>query len=267
MRVAGLQLDTVWEDREANYRRVEAFARIAKEKGADLLVLPEMFSTGFSMNLGVTKEAHDGPTTGFIKSLARNFKMAVMGGLVLEGHGGLGRNCARIVDSDGNEVGTYAKCHLFSYADEHLYHEPGAQPMVFALAGVKVAPFVCYDLRFPEIFRLVSPRVHLIVVIASWPAPRQLHWDTLLPARAVENQCFVVGINRVGEGGGLRYTGGSAVYNPLGERIAFGGDQEALVIAEVDPEEVEKVRTEMPFLNDRRSWPLNYERRENDEPV
>jgi len=252
MRIAGLQLDTVWEDRETNYRRVKEFARMAKEKGADLLVLPEMFSTGFSMNLIVTMEKDDGPTTRFLKSIATSYQIAVLGGVVLKGKNGRGRNCARVIDAGGNIPTTYAKCHLFSFMDEDKIHESGESPQVFKLKGVRVSPFVCYDLRFPEIFRAVADDVHLMVIIASWPAARQLHWDELLPARAVENQCYVMGINRVGEGDGLIYKGGSAVYDPLGNRIAFAGDQETLVLADVDLRHVDKVRSEMPFLRDRK---------------
>ena len=252
MRIAGLQLDTVWEDRKTNYRRVKEFARIAKEKGADLLVLPEMFSTGFSMNLGVTMEDDNGPTTRFFRSIATSYQIAVLGGVVLKGQNGRGRNCARAIDADGNILATYAKCHLFSFMEEDKYHESGLSPQVFELKGVRVSPFICYDLRFPEIFRAVADDVHLMVIIASWPAARQQHWDVLLPARAVENQCYMLGINRVGQGDGLIYKGGSAMYGPLGNRIAFAGDQEALVLADVDLHHVDKVRSEMPFLKDRR---------------
>ncbi len=252
MKLALLQMDVAWEARPQNFRKVKRFARLAKEEGAELLILPEMFSTGFSMNLNVTVEEPGGETVSFLKQLATELELSVIGGVVLKGAGGLGRNSALVIDSHGRDVGTYTKCHLFSFMEEQRYHEPGSGPVVFDLNGIPVSIFICYDLRFPEIFRAVAERVHLMVVIASWPSARQLHWDLLLPARAVENQCYLAGVNRVGEGGGLTFTGGSAVYDPLGNRIAYGGEQETIIFAQINPAIVEKIRKDMPFLKDKR---------------
>ena len=252
MRLAALQLDVAWEDRQANFTRVEGFAARAREAGAELLVLPEMFATGFSMNPAFTAEPDDGPTTGFLRGLARRHGLAVLGGLVLHGAKGRGRNAARLVGPDGEVCSTYVKSHLFGFAGEDRHHEAGPGPQSFPLAGGRAAAFVCYDLRFPELFRLVAEACWAVVVIASWPASRQRAWDALLPARAIENQCYVVGVNRVGEGGGELYAGGSAVYDPLGERLADGGAGEGLLLADLDPTRVAELRARLPFLQDRR---------------
>lgn len=252
MKLALFQMDVAWEARSKNFRKVKGLAKMAKEEGADLLILPEMFSTGFSMDLNLTMEETGGETVSFLKQLAAEMEVSVIGGVVLKGEKGLGRNTALAFDRCGREVAIYTKCHLFSYLKEDKYHEPGSGPVVFELDGTPLSLFICYDLRFPEIFRRVAQEVHLMVVIASWPSARQLHWDLLLPARAVENQCYLAGVNRVGEGGGLTFTGGSAVYDPIGNRIAYGGEQEAVILAQIEPTTVERVRREMPFLKDRR---------------
>ena len=124
---------------------------------------------------------------------------------------------------------------------------------MFELEDIGATCFICYDLRFPELFRAVVDECGLILVIASWPAARQSHWDLLLQARAVEGQCFIVGVNRVGEGGGHTFLGGSAVIDPIGRVLAHGGDKEVLLLADVDPGMVREVRSTMPFLKDRKA--------------
>lgn len=252
MRVAGIQFAPVWENREANYEQVRGFAQRAKQRGADWLVLPEMFATGFSMNLSVTAEAEDGPTRTFLKNLAKETGMGILAGLVLLGQSGKGRNVALAVGPDGREIGRYSKAHLIGLLGETDAHQPGDGPVVFDLDGIKAACFVCYDLRFPELFRMVADQVQVYFVLASWPDGRQHHWDLLLPARAVENLSFMVGVNRVGRGGGLTYQGGSAIYGPMGESLDSAGDKEGLVVADLDPARVLELRAELPFLTDRR---------------
>jgi omega-amidase len=117
-----------------------------------------------------------------------------------------------------------------------------------------MACFICYDLRFPELFRAVANTCMLIIVIASWPDARQGHWETLLKARAIENQCYVIGVNRVGEGGGYSFIGGSAIIDPSGETIAEGREKETLLVAEIDPEKVREIRSIYPFLKDLRQF-------------
>jgi omega-amidase len=253
MRVAAAQMDIAWHDRSANHSKARRLAEQARKESCDLLILPEMFSTGFTMDTSITPEPLDGPSPTLLRSLAREHEMAVIGGFVLSQENKGPLNVSLAVDRMGNDLALYAKIHLISLLDEDKSHAPGDMPAPFELHGFGAACFVCYDLRFPELFRTVADDCALIVVIASWPSARQVHWDILLQARAVENQCFVIGVNRVGEGGGQAFTGGSAVVDPLGTVVAHGGEREMLLIADIDPAKVSEIRSSMPFLKDRRT--------------
>jgi len=252
IKIAALQLDVAWEDRARNYERVRGFAENAKSDGADLLVLPEMFATGFSLDPSVTAEPPSGETPRFVAELARELEIGVVAGYVQRRRAGRGANMALAVDRQGRLLAEYAKTHLFAFMDEQEAHEAGAGPRQFAFETVPIACFICYDLRFPELFRLVTDSAAVVIVIASWPAARQAHWDALIKARAIENQLYVVGVNRAGQGGGLEYTGGSAIIDPLGQVLAHAGDRENTILAGIDSDEVARVRKELPFLQDRR---------------
>jgi len=252
MKVAAAQMDITWHDRSANHEKARQMATIAKKAGAELFILPEMFSTGFSMDNSITSETLDGLTPTLLRTLARELNLAVVGGFVLARDDGGPQNVSLAVDSDGNDLALYAKIHQIGLLGEDQSYAPGDWPAFFSLGPLNAACFVCYDLRFPELFRLAVDRCELIIIIASWPAARQHHWDLLLRARAAESQCFVVGVNRVGQGGHLNFIGGSAIIDPLGQVIAHGGDKETLVLANVDPAKVAEVRSAMPFLKDRK---------------
>lgn len=252
MKLAAAQMDIIWHDRLANYEKVRQMATQAKELGAELLVLPEMFATGFSMATSITAESLDGATPTLLRMLAGEMGLAIVGGFVLARDDGGPQNVSLAVDSKGNDLALYAKIHQIGLLGEDQNYQPGGWPVPFSLGGLNAACFVCYDLRFPELFRLVVDRCELIMIIASWPAVRHPHWDLLLRARAVESQCFVVGVNRVGRGGDLNFLGGSAIIDPLGQALAHGGDKEALIVADIDPAKVSEVRSSMPFLQDRK---------------
>ena len=252
MKVAAVQMDIAWHDRSINHSKVRRLAAQAKDAGADLLILPEMFSTGFSMDTSITAEPFEGATPSLLRSLARDLDMAVVGGFVLANDRKGLQNVSLAVDRHGKDLALYAKIHLISLLDEDTSYEPGDMPVPFDLEGIPTACFVCYDLRFPELFLSVADECELILVIASWPVVRQTHWDILLRARAVENQCFVIGVNRVGQGGGHTFTGGSAIIDPLGQVLAHGGERETLLLADIDMAKVAEVRSTMPFLKDRR---------------
>ena len=254
MRVAAAQMDLVWHDRSANHAKARKLAEEAARQDAELLVLPEMFATGFSLDTAVTAEPPDGPTPTFLRTLARDLDMAVVGGFVLSRLEARPLNVALAVDRRGKHLALYAKTHLIALLGEDESYQPGEGPVPFDCGPIRAAAFVCYDLRFPELFRAVVDACGLIMVIASWPAPRQLHWDLLLQARAVESQCFVVGVNRVGEGGGYAFSGGSAIIDPLGQVLARAGSDEALIVADVDPAKVTEVRASLPFLRDRKPY-------------
>lgn len=251
MKIAALQFDIAWEDRERNYSRVRHFAKQAQTKNADLLVLPEMFATGFSLNPSVTAEEVDGPTTRFLKTVATEFDLDIIAGATFKASLGKALNCAVVFDRTGKRIACYSKMKLFSFAGENLTHIPGESPVVFKIGGLNAACFICYDLRFPSLFEMVAKTCDVVFVIASWPKSRSKHWDILIPARAVENQLYVVGVNRVGEGDGLSYNGGTQIVSPLGDQIVHAQSIEQLVFAEIDPMVVKRVREEMPFLADR----------------
>jgi predicted amidohydrolase len=252
MKVAAAQMDIVWHDRNANHDTIRRMAVAAKKGGMDLLVFPEMAATGFSMDTSITAEPIDGPTPALYRSLARQLEMAIVGGFVLERKEGRPQNVSLAVDRKGSDLALYAKTHQIALLHEDRHYDPGDQAVSFPLGDMEAACLICYDLRFPELFRSLTDRCALILIIASWPAARQRHWDILLPARAVENQLYVVGVNRVGEGGGHLFTGGSAIIDPAGETVVHGGDRETLVIGEIDLQRVEQVRSDMPFLKDRK---------------
>jgi predicted amidohydrolase len=252
IKAALIQMDIAWEAKEANLKRATLLVREAAEKGADLAVLPEMFSTGFSMNVGELAEEEDGETHSALSALAAGCGINLIAGLQVKGGaGGKGRNAAHAYDRRGGLLSSYTKMHPFSLAGEDKHFTAGSAPAVFELEGVPVSVFICYDLRFPEEMRRVAGDVRAIFVIANWPAARASHWEALLKARAIENQCFVAGVNRVGtDGNNILYHGASALYGPTGETLCMGGDQEEVLLCDMDPDEVESVRSEFPFLKD-----------------
>jgi predicted amidohydrolase len=164
------------------------------------------------------------------------------------------RNLAVAFDRRGSLIASYAKMHPFSLTKENKYFSAGNTRVIFHVEGVPASIFICYDLRFPEIFRDIARGVQAIFVLANWPDSRKDHWETLLKARAIENQCFVIGVNRTGkDGNGIRYPGASHVYDPMGKDICSGGLREQFITCEIDPEMATKVRCQFPFLNDMRS--------------
>jgi predicted amidohydrolase len=159
-------------------------------------------------------------------------------------------NAALVVDPSGATVAVYRKQKLFAFAGEHEHYSPGDAAVVVTIDGVRIAPLVCYDLRFPELFRAVARDVDAFVLVANWPAARRLHWDTLTRARAIEDQAYVVAVNRVGSGGGIAYDGGSVAWDPWGERALELAAPNGIRLVDVDPTRVAAIRREYPFLAD-----------------
>lgn len=251
MKVAALQHDIVWEDRDANFERLAPMIAGAAATGARLVVLTEMFSYGFSLDADRITETPGGPSTGFLRRIAADQGLWVCGSIPILAPGD-DRPCNRLVlAGPRGELHSYAKIHPFSYGDEHLVYDAGDKTVTVQVDELRVSLFVCYDLRFATEFWSVAPDTDLYLVPANWPRPRRAHWQALLVARAVENQAYVVGVNRVGSGGGLDYAGDSRIVDPMGEVIAAGAEVEATLVADVHPARVTETRERFPFLQDR----------------
>jgi predicted amidohydrolase len=253
MQVVACQLDIAWEDKAASHARARELLAGANIEPGALVVLPEMFATGFSMHVDAIAEPTDGPTHAFLSGLAAELKSCVLGGVVTRASDGRGRNDAVAYAPDGKLLARYAKMHPFSYAGETKHYEAGSQVVTFPWDQFTLAPFVCYDLRFPEIFRqAVRAGAEVLAVIANWPAARDAHWLALLRARAIENQCYVVGVNRAGADPHVPYGGHSLVVGPRGETVAQAGEGPELLVAEMDRAPLVEYRRQFPALADMR---------------
>lgn len=251
IQVHAVQYDIVWEDRAANFRKVRTLVEAAQPAPGSLVVLPEMFSSGFSMNLTATRQGAEREDENFLVTLARDHGVFVIGGVVGSGSGEKGRNESVMFSPTGAALARYTKIHPFSLGGETAGHEFGAEVVTAEWGGFVVAPFVCYDLRFPEIFRAAAKRgANLFVVIALWPAKRQQHWLTLLQARAIENQAYVIGVNRMGAEPLYQYAGRSVVVDPHGVIIADAGEREQVLTAAIDADVVNAWRRDFPALRD-----------------
>lgn len=253
MRVAGIQHDIAWERPGDNFARLAPMIAAAAAAGARLVVLTEMFATGFSMNAEKIAETADGPSVEFLRAQAADHGIWVCASVPVRDSGDDGRPANRLVVAapDGTRH-TYDKIHPFSYSGEHEHYRAGSTFLTVDVEGVRTSFFVCYDLRFADEFWVLAPRTDCYVVVANWPASRRSHWRALLPARAIENQAYVVGVNRVGDGNGTPYAGDSMIVDPLGEVLASAAATETIVSAEIDPVHVADVRAKYPFLQDRR---------------
>jgi predicted amidohydrolase len=259
MRLALLQTDIAWEDPEATFARLEPWLRAAVEAQAHLVVLPEMFACGFSMNAKAVQEPWDGPSVRFLKDRAAEYGLWIAGSVPELPEGAQGKktrpfNTLVLAGPDG-ETHRYRKIHPFSHAGEDQHYGAGTETVTVEIPCgdelFRTTLFVCYDLRFADLFWDLAEETDLYVVVANWPVARRRHWTTLLAARAIENQAFVAGVNRVGSGGGLDYAGDSAVIDPLGEVLATAAGGETMLLADLDLARVRKVRKDLPFLNDR----------------
>jgi omega-amidase len=252
MHVTALQMDIAWETKPANFATVRSLLAAAPPPRDSLVVLPEMFATGFSMNTAATAEPAAGETKRFLAGLARESGTALLAGAAIRGRDGRVRNQALALSPAGELLASYAKMRLFTPGGEAQHYAPGRRPVVFRWTGCVVAPFICYDLRFPEIFRRVAARhrPELFAVIASYPAKRIGHWVRLLQARAIENQAYVVGVNRVGHDPYYAYNGRSLIVDPQGEIIADAGEAPGTVSARLDLATLRQYREGLPFLAD-----------------
>lgn len=251
MKTTLMQIDLVWGDPDANRRRNDE--RLKTVGDTDLVVFPEMFSTGFvTRPAGIAEK--DGATLDWMKTRAREYGFAIAGSIATE-EGGKFYNRFHFVEPTG-KVTSYDKRHLFSYSGEDLTFTPGDRRVVLEYAGIRILPQICYDLRFPETGRnrlLPSgvPDYDLALYVASWPVKRVDAWSALLKARAIENQCFLIGVNRVGTDPFCTYTGASVALDPFGKTlVACLPGKEEVVQAEIDLDSFAAYRASFPVLKD-----------------
>jgi len=272
LKVTVIQSDLRWEDRDANLSMFGEKINAVQES-MELVLLPEMFSTGFSMHPAALAEPMDGPSVAWMRSVATSKKIILAGSLIIEDKGNYYNRLIWMLPS--GELGYYDKRHLFGYAGEDCVYTRGSKRLIASVKGWKINLLICYDLRFPVWarqavtvpFRLPEntpgaesvsvsvlypgPEYDVLVYVANWPQARAHAWKTLLQARAIENQCYVIGVNRVGkDGNGIGYSGESMIVDPLGEVIQTAGDHETTFSWVLDPDLLHQARKKFPFLKD-----------------
>lgn len=251
MKIGLVQYNPSWENKTENQRKILQLIE-SQKTNFDLLIFPEMTLTGYTMNsdLGENFDSIESPTLKFFTELSKKYSVNVIAGMI-EKEGTNSFNTLFVIDKIGEIKTKYRKIHLFSFADEEKYYQAGNKIETVMIDDFKVGLSICYDLRFPELFRPYGKeRVDLIVNIANWPDSRIEHFVHLLRTRAIENLCYVAGVNRVGSIGKLNYDGQSAIFDPLGKLIVSETNLETVIFAEIDKELVKKTRDQFPFLND-----------------
>lgn len=249
LNVTIIQPDIVWEDKEANLAHYSHL--IGSIEGTkELVVLPEMFSTGFSMAPGRLAESMEGQTVSWMRETAKAHRILLTGSLIIEEAASYYN---RIVWMQPDGIySTYDKRHLFGYAGEDDHYSPGSRKLIVQVKGWRICPLVCYDLRFPVWARNVpGSEYDVLLYVANWPQRRSLAWKTLLQARAIENQSYCIGVNRIGsDANGITYRGDSSVFDPLGEKLWQCTEVEAVHTITLSRKQLEDTRSHLPFLKD-----------------
>jgi predicted amidohydrolase len=262
-----IQPHLVWENKKANLELLTEKIESIKEK-TEVVILPEMFSTGFSMQPKLLAEGKDGETVEWMKKIAASKKIIVTGSVIIEDPSTNAQDKPKYYNRliwmlPNGEFGVYDKRHLFAFADEHKHYSAGNKRLIAQVKGWKINLQVCYDLRFPVWARQnpstnLSPggeeqasEYDLLVYVANWPEKRSTAWKTLLQARAIENQCYVVGVNRVGDdGNNIHYAGDSMIIDPLGEILYHKTNEEDVFTYTLQKEKLNEVRERFPFWKD-----------------
>ncbi|MCK4873484.1 MAG: hypothetical protein KAS72_12220 [Phycisphaerales bacterium] len=256
MRIYAVQLDIVWEDKRANHELVRSMLAQADPEPDSLVVLPEMFDTGFSLDVERTDDGRNGLSERFCSELARKLGVYVQGARTTIEPDGWARNWAVTFTPQGKPITRYAKLHPFGFGQEAERFVGGDELTAYRWQSgdqsLVVSPLICYDLRFPEAFRLATLDLgaELFTIGANWPAERKSHWRSLLIARAIENQAYVVGVNRCGSDPRLSYAGGSLIVDPQGEILAEAGAEPIVLTADVDSQAVGAWRSAFGALRD-----------------
>lgn len=257
MQVHLVQMDIAWEDRSANFDKVRSMLGSTKVEPGDLVVLPEMFDSGFSLHVETTHDG-EGESARFLAQIASDLGANVQGGITVVREDGRGLNRALVFDPSGKQIAQYDKMHPFTFGREGERFARGEQVVGYdwqarepGAPGLRVCPVICYDLRFPELFRAgLGQGAEAYAIGANWPVDRQDHWRALLVARAIENQAYVLATNRTGSDPHMRYAGGSAVVEPQGRVIAEGGDEEAVISAPIEMAYLRRWREKFPAWKD-----------------
>lgn len=254
MKVALCQSEIIFENKEANYIKAGKMIQGASSSGVELVLFPEMSFTGFSMNTAVTaEEAENSPTITLMKGYAEQYQTAIGFGIALKTETELCENHYMVVDPSGEILADYVKIHPFSYSGEDTRFRGGDKPVTFTYKGRTFGLALCYDLRFPELFTRLSKTAEVLIVAANWPDARLDHFRSLLPARAIENQSYVLAINCLGDQAGVHYSGYSSVINPQGNVLVSRAGEEVVLL--VDLEDI--------VLGERLSFPVKADRRED----
>ena len=250
MKIYLVQPDLAWHDAAANRATCGRMIDAAKPDAGSVIALPETFASGYTTDVAAADDGADGLTAAWVAATARATQCWVVAGLVTRDADGRGLNQAVVCSPAGAEIGRYTKRHLLPVGGEADHYAAGPPtPFSFDAAGVRVAVRICYDLRFPETFR-DDAGADMFVVIANWPAARSKHWLWLLGARAIENQAFVVGVNRVGRDPNVRYDGDSRVFDFAGEHLILMHDLPEVTSVSLNLDALRDYRRKLPFLAD-----------------
>lgn len=251
--IAMIQDEQHWHDPEAN--RAHFAHLLAGVEQADLVVLPEMFSTGFTMASVELAEPMDGPTMTWLQAQSEANKFAICGSLIIEERGDYFNRFVLVAPGQSPQI--YDKRHLFRMAGEQHHYQAGTDRQVFNIGSVRICPQVCYDLRFP-VFARNKNDYDLLLCVANWPAARRHHWRTLLTARAIENQCYALGVNRVGtDGNDIVYCGDSGLVSPEGEWLIDGKGETMIATGHIDLEKLNLYRASFPAWRDADTFTLS----------
>lgn len=255
MRVCAIQIDIAHGDRQANHANVrqKVAEAMSMPNPPEVIVLPELWSTGYALRRAAELASPlGGDDAAFLGGLAREYGIAFAGGSVLSASNGSIFNRAQVIDREGNYVAGYDKIHLFRLMDEDKYLGQGKAPLWFELGGMRCASVICYDIRFCELVRKLAVNgAEALFVSAEWPLPRRYHWESLLVARAIENQMYVVACNRCGTTRSEVFAGSSMIIAPDGSVLAKADDREAIICADFDSELVRNTRSKIQVFNDR----------------
>ena len=249
MRITTIQYDIVWEDKVTNLKNLTSKINTIQ---SDVIVLPEMFTTGFTMTPKPLAESMTGKTIQWMKEIALTKDLAICGSIIIREEDKY-FNRFIWVNPDGT-IYHYDKRHLF--LNEDVSYTPGDKKLIIEYKGWKICPLICYDLRFP-VWSRNSEDYDILIYVANWPDKRKLAWRSLLVARAIENQCYVIGVNRVGDGNGLVYSGGTSLINALGEVQYTNSHIEEVFTATLSKYDLDKIRTQLPFLEDKDNFSIN----------